>query len=376
VSAPRDPPRMGPRPLPLHLGMAATALLGGLAATPTDGFAEAADEAQRAFYELLAGIRAYWAHPYRRAVAEPAVLWRGGSARLLDYGGAGRPVLFVPSLVNRAYILDLAPGRSLVRHLAARGLRPLLLDWGAPGPEERGFDLDGTIARRLIPAFDAAVAATGGPIGLCGYCMGGLLALALARDRTEAISALAFMAVPWDFHVDSALAVRAAALLGEALDDSPGVPGEAPVDLLQAFFAMVQPEQVAAKFRAFAALPQDGDRARDFVALEDWLNDGVPLGAPVARDCLTGWYGANRPARGEWNVAGRPVHPAAIDLPALVMIPKRDRIVPRASAAALATALANATVREIDAGHIGMAVGRRARDEVWEPLVEWFGGGG
>ena len=58
------------------------------------------------------------------AVAEPAVLWRGGSARLLDYGGAGRPVLFVPSLVNRAYILDLAPGRSLVRHLAARGRRP------------------------------------------------------------------------------------------------------------------------------------------------------------------------------------------------------------------------------------------------------------
>ncbi len=325
-------PRIGPRPLPLHLGMAATALLGGLATAPPDGFGAAADEAERAFDELLAGIRAYWAHPYRRDMDEPAVLWRGGSARLFDYGGAGRPVLFVPSLVNRAYILDLAPKRSLVRHLAARGLRPLLLDWGAPGDAERGFDLDGYVAHRLTPAFDAAVAATGGPVGLCGYCMGGLLALALARDRTEAISALAFMAVPWDFHADLALAVRAAALLGAALDDTPGVPGEAPVDLLQAFFAFVQPEQVAAKFRAFAALPQDGDRARDFVALEDWLNDGVPLAGALARDCLTGWYGANRPARGEWHVAGRPVDPGAIDLPALVMIPKRDRIVPRASA--------------------------------------------
>lgn len=368
--------RIGPRPLPLHLGMAATALLGGVAAAPTDGFAGAADEAERAFDEFLAGIHAYWAHPYRRAVAEPAVLWRGGSARLFDYGGAGRPVLFVPSLVNRAYILDLAPERSLVRHLAARGLRPLLLDWGAPGDAELGFDLDGYVAHRLTPAFDAAVAATGGPVGLCGYCMGGLLALALARDRTEAISSLAFMAVPWDFHTDSALAVRAAALLGAALDDTPGGLGEAPVDLLQAFFAFVQPEQVAAKFRAFAALPQDGDRARDFVALEDWLNDGVPLSGALARDCLTGWYGANRPARGEWHVAGRPVHPSAIDLPALVMIPKRDRIVPRASALPLATALANPTVHELDAGHIGMAVGRRARDEVWRPLVEWFGGAG
>ena len=374
MSAP-NPPRMGPRPLPLHLGMAATALLGGLAATTPDGFAAAAEEAESAFDELLAGIRAYWAHPYRRAVAEPAVLWRGGSARLLDYGGAGRPVLFVPSLVNRAYILDLAPRRSLVRHLAARALRPLLLDWGAPGDAERGFDLDGYIAHRLTPAFDAAVAATGGPVGLCGYCMGGVLALALARDRADAISALALMAVPWDFHANSDLATRAAALLGAALDDTPGVPGEAPVDLLQAFFAFVQPGQVAAKFRAFAALPQDGDRARDFVALEDWVNDGVPLSGPLARDCLSGWYGANRPARGQWHVAGRPVEPGAIDLPALVMIPKRDRIVPRASAAALADALANPTVREIDAGHIGMAVGRRARDEVWRPLVEWFGAG-
>ncbi len=371
-----DPPRMGPRPLPLHLAMAATTLLGGLAAAPTDGSAAAADEAERAFDELLAGIRAYWAHPYRRAVAEPAVLWRGGSARLFDYGGAGRPVMFVPSLVNRAYILDLAPRRSLVRYLAARGLRPLLLDWGAPGDAERGFDLDGYIAHRLTPAFDAAVAATGGPVGLCGYCMGGVLALALARDRADAIPALALMAVPWDFHVNSDLATRAAALLGAVLDDTPGEMGEAPVDLLQAFFAMVQPEQVAAKFRAFAALPRDGDRARDFVALEDWLNDGVPLSGALARDCLSGWYRANRPARGEWHVAGRPMEPGAIDLPALVMIPKRDRIVPRASAAALATALANPTVHEIDAGHIGMAVGRRARDEVWQPLVEWFGGAG
>ncbi len=50
------------------------------------------------------------------------MLWRDGSTRLLDYRPAGgAPLLVVPSLINRAYILDLAPGRSLLRHLAEAG---------------------------------------------------------------------------------------------------------------------------------------------------------------------------------------------------------------------------------------------------------------
>ncbi len=45
--------------------------------------------------------------------------------------------LVVPSLVNRAYMLDLMP-RQVVDALSwpAPGCRPLLLDWGEPGPLE------------------------------------------------------------------------------------------------------------------------------------------------------------------------------------------------------------------------------------------------
>src|SRR3546814_6860749 len=93
------------------------------------------------------------------------------------------PVLVVPSLINRAYVLDLTAERSLLRWLAAHGLRPLLLDWGRPGAEERDFTLTDYIAGRLERALDALRAEEAAPPVLLGYCMGGLLALGLARSE-------------------------------------------------------------------------------------------------------------------------------------------------------------------------------------------------
>ncbi len=112
---------------------------------------------------LLRGIAAYRRHPWQRDLADPPALWQEGSSTLLDFGPPnGRPVLVVPSLVNRAYVLDLLPDHSMMRYLAAQGLRPVLLDWGFPGPIEQGFSLSDYIAGRLDRALRAAIAATGG----------------------------------------------------------------------------------------------------------------------------------------------------------------------------------------------------------------------
>jgi polyhydroxyalkanoate synthase len=126
---------------------------------------------------FLGGIECYQRHPYQRrfgaAFGAPATLWHVGSSRLLDYGAEMtgddvKTVLFAPSLINRAYILDLSRQRSLMRYLAASGIRPLLLDWGAPAGEERGFNLDDYIHGRLNGAIDAALEVAGRPIGLAG----------------------------------------------------------------------------------------------------------------------------------------------------------------------------------------------------------------
>ena len=93
-----------------------------------------------------------------------------------------------------------------------------------------------------------------------------------------------------------------------------------PIDALQVLFAMLDPWVIAEKYRGFARLDPNSERARMFVALEDWLNDGVPLAASVARGCLADWYGANAPMRGEWRIAGEVVEPAALRLPFLLRL--------------------------------------------------------
>ena len=117
---------------------------------------------------------------------------------------AGAPVLVVPSLVNRAYMLDLTPERSLLRHWAARACGRCWSIGARPGEAERGFDLTDYIAGAWSARSTRLPRARAGPRPLVGYCMGGLLALALALRRTADLGGLVLLATPWDFHAERA----------------------------------------------------------------------------------------------------------------------------------------------------------------------------
>jgi polyhydroxyalkanoate synthase len=395
------PRRLGPRPLPLHLltatgvwmsshaalpllrngslslrpefAAAGQSLRESLAAGASEDIVAALNEELRARADaFLTGIEAYRHHPYRRTLPEPPAVWQEGTTRLLDYGAVGDvPVLVVPSLINRAYILDLTPETSLLRYLAGAGLRPLLVDWGSPGDVERGFGLTEYVAGRLEAAAEAAETVAGSPLGVIGYCMGGLLALALAERRPRQVRALALLATPWSFHAERAGQARLLGAMAEPLALACAALGEVPVDLLQALFAAVDPLVALRKFTRFAALG-DTPAATQFVAVEDWLNDGIPLAVQVARECLAGWYGADQPARGAWCIAGRPILASRVAQPSLVVVPAQDKIVAPASAAALADALPAAERLTPSLGHIGMIVGSAAPHQVWRPLASWL----
>ena len=311
-------------------------------------------------------------------------MWEAGCSRLLDYGQApeatdpqGPPVLFVPSLINRPYILDLAPGRSMLRWLAAQGLRPLLVEWGTPGPGEAAFDLDAYGAERLAPALERAAALAGRPVPVVGYCMGGTLAVGLAARVPGAVAALVTIGAPWDFAPVHGLtggcraAIRASGTERvESLLDAMGAAfGMVPVWLFQFLFALVNPIQAALKFQKLARLDPHGPSARLFVALEDWLADGVPMPVGAAKDLLLGWQIRNGTATGGWRFLGETVDPGKVQAPALLFCGATDSIAPPPLALPLGRALPRAEVVAARTGHVGMIVGGAARAEVWRPLA-------
>lgn len=345
--------------------------------------------ARQHYSDFLTGLTRYRNASVCRDVAPPPVLWQQGTTRLLDFGqGASTgkkrkiktraaaaenaPVLIIPSLVNRYHVLDLDAQQSFVRSLTARGFRPLLVDWGEPGEEERRFTLDAYMQERLLPILRFVHAQEKQAVHLIGYCMGGLFATALAFHAQAHIRSLMCMATPWDFHVPNKSLSNRVAILLQSINPYLDSWGALPVDVLQSFFIGLQPFPVLDKFTRFASVQEGSVAERNFVLTEDWVNEGVPLVKQVTRECLSGWYVENVTQKGRWHVLGGAVRPATLRLPNLHVIPKQDKIVPPESALALAGIMPQAALIRSDFGHVSMMVHAAARDKLWPDIFDWL----
>jgi polyhydroxyalkanoate synthase len=257
-----------------------------------------------------------------------------------------------------------------VRYLQNMGCHPFVLDWGTPDESEYGFTVDDYM-ERLGKAYIKASAHYDEPPIVVGYCMGGLFALALTQLAREKPKGLILLATPFDFHAPDFPQPFHMEWLLQWLEPAINELGHLPVDLLQAMFMSLDPWSVLQKFSNIPDVTAREDMM-NFVALEDWLNDGVPLAGPVAQECLRGWYIDNKPYRGQWRVLGETIRPRTIRVPALVVTPERDRIVPPPSAKSIMEQLPNAELLTPDIGHISLMAGRKAEKTIWPELAEWL----
>ncbi|MBV8356537.1 MAG: alpha/beta fold hydrolase [Deltaproteobacteria bacterium] len=108
-----------------------------------------------------------------------AVVYRHELCELIQYTPATRqvyerPLLLVPPQINKYYIMDLAPKRSLTEYAVGRGIQFFTISWRNPGPEFRDRGLADYIAaiKELIGVISKI---TGSPdINLLGVCAGGI----------------------------------------------------------------------------------------------------------------------------------------------------------------------------------------------------------
>ena len=326
---------------------------------------------------LCDAIKRYIDTPHIRTLIEPPCIWQQGSARLLDYGQLEGPecdqlMLFVPSLINRYTILYLNEQRSMMRFLRSQGVYPIVLDWGTPSNNQQHDNISDNITNILLPAIDHIHDMSGEAVSLGGYCMGGILALAAAQLRPLKIDRLALFATPWNFHCDTfkplILDDDYQGILAELIDSQDMIAAE----MIQALFYVTDPFVFEEKFKRFATMKEGSPAARDFIAREHWVNDGVPMTRGVAQDCLVYWAQQNQLAKNKWKVANRIIRPEKISQPTFIAIPKQDHVVPHDCAWPLAELIPHAHVIHPNAGHVGMIAGGRAKRECWNPLLEWL----
>ena len=329
-----------PRPLPLFLELVRQV---------------SRDDPQTA-RRALEGLESYRNAARPPARAERPIVARAEGASLRDHGGTGAPLVLVPSLINPPDILDLDEEVSLAAALAGAGHRVLLLDWGEAGARGE-LDVAQHVEQLMLPLLREIAE----PAALVGYCLGGTMAMAAAS--LAPVARLATLAAPWRFAGYPDSARRSLAELWEGARPAAEALGALPMEVLQAGFWALDPERTVSKFADFAAVDPAGAKARRFVTLEDWANDGEPLPLPAARELFEDLFQGDATGRGQWRVGGMFIAEKP-PVPCLHLLAAEDRIVPAATAPA-------GEQRGIASGHVGMIVGR-TRTLLHEELLRFL----
>jgi polyhydroxyalkanoate synthase subunit PhaC len=269
------------------------------------------------------------------AVTPGSVILRTPSFELIQYRPATPavrqvPLLIVPPVINKFYVMDLAPGRSMVEYLAGRGLQVFMISWRNPDARYAHWDLD-TYGQAILDAMDAAARITGSEqIALAGACSGGIIAAMVAahlahvgeQDRIAALTLLVTVLDQAHAGLASAVIDERTARLAAAASRARGyLDGRS----LAEVFAWLRPNDLIWNYWVNNYLL--GRKPPPFDILF-WNADTTRMTAGLHRDFLQ--LGADnalvRP--GGATMLGSPVDLAAVDRDAYVVAGITDHICP------------------------------------------------
>ncbi|MBX7191688.1 MAG: alpha/beta fold hydrolase [Sandaracinaceae bacterium] len=327
------------------------------------------------------------------------VVFRENKWSLLRYRPVGgqvithrHPILLVPSLINRHYVLDLMPGKSFAEFLAKQGYDVFCIDWGTPEAEDRFLTFDEYVDRYLARALRVTCEKAGSDKAhLLGYCLGGTMTVIHAALHQERIASLALVAAPVRFDDQSLLALWTQIPTFD-VDALVAATGNVPWQLMQGAFQLLRPTLNLAKAVSLLAKSplvdqdqgrDDSERARQarweesldgFFALETWGADNVSFPGAAYQKYIQCLYRENALVHGTLSISGECVRLEHVKVPVLAVTFEHDNIVPHQSASDVLTRVASEKKAHVHVpgGHVGAMVSSSAAKHVWPKIERFF----
>jgi polyhydroxyalkanoate synthase subunit PhaC len=306
------------------------------------------------------------------------VVYTNGKMRLLRFEPTVRkhatPILFVYSLINRYYILDFLPGRSLIEYMVGQGYDVYAIDWGTPGSAERRMGWDDVLNVLIKNAVKWTLRLSGAKdLTMYGYCMGGTMALAYAALNPQGLRNFVAQATPVDFHEGGIFAewTKPSRFDVDALVDAYG---NVPIELMESGFSSMAPVQRMTKWLEVFRRIDDPDFVTTFLGMEHWASDNVQFPGEIYRQYIKDCYQYNNFCNGRMKVAGQTVDLSKIKVPLLNIIADNDTIAPPKSSEIL-NGLVSSTDKELmrfPVGHIGLSTSSKGPKQIWPKISGWI----
>jgi len=317
----------------------------------------------------------------RKGATPSEIVYEEDRIRVLHYPGEGppkhrTPLLFVFALVNRPYILDLKPGRSVVNHFVQRGFDTYLIDWGTPTLADRHQTLDDHVNGYLGNVVEFLRERSGmESVSLLGYCMGGTMSSIFTALHPDKVRNLILLAAGIDFSTREGLLNLWSRPEYFDVDRFVDGFGNCPAEFLQSTFLLLKPVQnLIEKPMSFYEKLDDDQAIEDFLTMEAWLNDNIPIPGEVYREFVKYLYQQNLLVQNRLPIGVHTVDLRRIVCPVLNIMAQGDDLVPCAQSLPFNDLVSSSDRKSVvvPAGHIGLAVGSRAQREVWPQACEWL----
>ena len=286
------------------------------------------------------------------------------------------PVLFCYALINRHYILDLQPGRSVVRRYLEQGFDVYMTDWGIPSDSDHGLTIEDYVCEFLTSAVKFILRKhRRRSLHLLGYCMGGTMSALFTALHPSQVKTLTLLAAPIDFSGRESLLNCWTERKRFDVDAFIDAYGNCPAWFLQSCFLYMKPIQnFLEKYIAFYEEMDDPQVVSSYFAMERWINDNVPVAGETFRGFVKNLYQGNELVRGKFRLGKRRADLGRITCPLLLLTAKNDHLVPPSSTEGVRPHAGSEEIESmrIDAGHVGLVVGAKAQKTFWPEATRWL----